>query len=426
MTGSPWPRLRRYATPLLGRDRRRRVAVRLARIGPADVAEDALEIAAGVASGSGRLWLAFKAIRSFAEAVPDSTLTPAARRARRLATLYAGRAFFDADAGWLDVPRVPELLGSLLPELLARTGLPALDGPEPSGGAGERVDARPGQIRRQGAWASTVAAPDDPTDTEAAPAPAAQGSRDVARDAASGPRIAADWTGPRVCPLLEPIAAEGPEGKIVRRAWQALEADLPLRGTADPDLDRLADEAPWLSPAIDRLRRMLALQRLSGRSWFRAKPILLVGPAGTGKTRLARRIAELAGVPMRTVPCGASTDARMLLGTARGWHSAQPCFPLVAMARSGCANPVIYVDELDKGARSSPNGSVSAGLLAFLEPETAARWTDECLLARADLTTVTWIASANELAPIPAALRSRFSIIEVPAPPASAFDGALR
>jgi ATP-dependent Lon protease len=156
------------------------------------------------------------------------------------------------------------------------------------------------------------------------------------------------------------------------------------------------------------------------------KPILLVGPAGTGKTRLARRIAEAGGVPMRTLPCGASTDARMLIGTARGWHSAQPCFPLVAMARSGCANPVIYVDELDKGARGSPNGSVAAGLLPYLEAETAARWTDECLLALANVTTVNWIASANDLKPIPSALVSRFSVIQVPAPPADAFDGALR
>jgi hypothetical protein len=50
----------------------------------------------------------------------------------------------------------------------------------------------------------------------------------------------------------------------------------------------------------------------------------------------------------------------------------------------------------------------------------------QCLLALANVTTVNWIASANDLKPIPSALVSRFSVIEVPAPPADAFGGALR
>src|SRR3546814_13268954 len=84
----------------------------------------------------------------------------------------------------------------------------------------------------------------------------------------------------------------------------------------------------------------------------------------------------------------------MLQGTARGWASAQPAFPLILMRRCGTANPVIVVDEIDK-AQATHNGDVRATLLSLLERETARAWPAERLLAACHLGEVSCILTAN-------------------------------
>lgn len=95
------------------------------------------------------------------------------------------------------------------------------------------------------------------------------------------------------------------------------------------------------------------------------------------------------------------------------------------MAGNATANPMLLLDELDKAGGSERHGHVHHALLSMLEPASAGSWYDQCLLAPCDLSQVSWIACANNLDPIPAALRSRFRVVTMPPPEPEHFDAVL-
>ncbi|MBF0373570.1 MAG: AAA family ATPase, partial [Alphaproteobacteria bacterium] len=203
---------------------------------------------------------------------------------------------------------------------------------------------------------------------------------------------------------------------------------LPLvGGDVDPEAFHAAmlAEFPNMTDAIARITDDLRLRRGAGVPWARFRPLLLVGPAGIGKTRFAKRVARLLGSGYGEVPAGGASDNRMLAGTARGWSTAQPALPLLIMHRSQTANPVILVDEIDKAGGSERNGDLRATLLGLLEMETARAWSDEALLAPCDLSQISWILTANRAEPIAGPLLGRMAVITVRRPPASAFDTIL-
>src|SRR3546814_17372291 len=111
--------------------------------------------------------------------------------------------------------------------------------------------------------------------------------------------------------------------------------------------------------------------RRVGIPWVRFRPFLLVGPPGCGETRLARRIGQFTGAGSNLLSVGGSSDNRMLQGTARGWRSADPSFPLLAIMRTEIANPLLIVDEIDKAAVGSNHGSVANPIPGILENEPA-------------------------------------------------------
>ena len=228
--------------------------------------------------------------------------------------------------------------------------------------------------------------------------------------------------------IVSEIGHAETEDFSVTTAWRHLTEPFPLRGDEVPTGSlraALALEFPHMIEAIDHIVGDLELRRRAGAPGARFRPVLLVGPPGTGKTRLARRVARLLGTGFGETSLAGVSDNRMLEGTARGWRGAQPAWPILVIARTNCANPVLLLDELDKAGASRSGGDPNATLLGMLEPETAAAWYDACLLAPVNLVNVSWIFTANEVRPLPPPLLSRLSVIKIRPPTADQLDGIV-
>jgi len=218
------------------------------------------------------------------------------------------------------------------------------------------------------------------------------------------------------------------ESKDLIKAYSQLTTPLPLVGASlqGETLEHaLNAEFPWMRDVTRRIVGDMRLMQICGSPWFRFRPILLVGPAGCGKTRYAAKLAQLAGTGFGVVNAGGSSDNRTLAGTARGWSSTQPALPLQIMSQSKCANPIIVVDEIDKAGGSNRNGKIHDTLLSMLEPETARAWFDEALLGTADLRQISWVMTANDITWMPRPLLSRVAIFEIDEPDGDAFDGII-
>jgi len=194
---------------------------------------------------------------------------------------------------------------------------------------------------------------------------------------------------------------------------------VPLKTLDELDLHRintvLIDEFPWFSDVIRHIVQQLVF-RAHGDNVFGFRPMLMVGSPGIGKTRFIRRLSELAGVPWRLVGLAGRADNRDICGTARGWNSACPGIPIRTIAEERIANPIILLDEIDKSGGSYHNGRVHDALIPLLERSSASIHQDEFLQARTDLSHISWLATANSIATLPAPLLSRFQVVRVSSP----------
>jgi ATP-dependent Lon protease len=191
-----------------------------------------------------------------------------------------------------------------------------------------------------------------------------------------------------------------------------VDARLPLRLAPDIDAVRrtLIAEYPHAVGAIDLVLRGL----LEGKV-VRWNPILLVGVAGVGKSRLVRRLAELLRIGVYRYD-GSGTSDNMFGGSPKAWSNTTPSAAARAVNRTRIANPILLVDEIEKAGTSSHNGRLWDALLPFLERETAARYRDVSLDAELNLSWILHIATANAIEDLPDPLKDRYRIVKVPAP----------
>jgi|GEM_PF-7074221 len=233
--------------------------------------------------------------------------------------------------------------------------------------------------------------------------------------------IASTPDAPAVRVLKEPIPPSAyKEDREQLKSYEALAQPMKLRCLSGVDdlLGRIAQllaEFPWAQNAIEEVRSALEPRLLLGRREFKLPNLLLAGPPGAGKSRLARRLAAVFNLPFVPIPVGGSTDVKMLVGTSRGWASGAPTPLLTSMLSHGTPSGLVLLDELDKGARSTDGGRIVNAVLTFLEQETASNYRDCYLHAACDLSWLSFIGTVNTLR-LPDALLSRFRIVYVPEP----------
>ena len=139
--------------------------------------------------------------------------------------------------------------------------------------------------------------------------------------------------------------------------------------------------------------------------------LLLIGPAGTGKSQIAYAVARILRMPWTTLDMSSINDPEQLTGSSRIYANAKPGIIMDAFSMAGESNLVFIINELDKAASGKGNGNPADVLLTLLDN---LGFTDNYMECMIPTNGVYPIATANDKDQISAPLMSRFAVIEIP------------
>ena len=159
-----------------------------------------------------------------------------------------------------------------------------------------------------------------------------------------------------------------------------------------------------------RILEFIAVGKLRGK--ISGKIICFVGPPGVGKTSIAKSIASALNREFYRFSVGGLTDIAEIKGHRRTYIGAMPGKPILCLKSTGCINPLILIDEIDKLGRGY-QGDPASALLELLDPNQNSTFVDHYLDVPVDFSNVLFVCTANDESTIPGPLRDRMEMIRL-------------
>ena len=218
------------------------------------------------------------------------------------------------------------------------------------------------------------------------------------------------------CAKLKKMGYSNQEATVIRTYLDTC-LDLPWNKFTTDKLEihkvrkSLDKEHYGLNKVKDRIIEQLAVKILNRKN--NSQIICLVGPPGVGKTSIAQSIAKAIGKNSARIALGGIHDEAEIRGHRKTYIGSMPGRIINAMRSAKSMNPLIILDEVDKLGQDY-KGDPTSALLEVLDSEQNSTFVDHYLEIPFDLSNVMFITTANDLSLIPAPLRDRMDIIELP------------